>query len=329
MMNVRTLLVVSLAIVCGVSAAVGVSRMRVNNVTQVASVEMASLLVAAVEIPRGTEVTSSMLTTSEWPKDMLPAGAVTAAEEAVGRTVVIPLLKGEPLLEQKIAKAGFGRGVAPLVSHGMRAFTVVTPTLSAGVGGLVLPGNKVDILWTASTTNAGGTSRDSYDERTGGGATLTLLQNIEILAADRQIGENGETDAKALDASRELRSVTLQVTEEDAKKLSLAQQKGTINLSLRNSGDAGRITSPIVTLDDIRYAQGRPPEAVTVEDIMLAKTAPPPAPQSVRVRIRTLHGPQPGQVVLELFGKAAVPEPPPSPEPGDRVAESSLPISVD
>ncbi len=314
-MNLRTLLIVGLAVLFGVSAAIGVSRRMQANGPAVVAVEMVPIVVAAVEMPRGTAVTSVMLTTDEWPKDKLPAGAITSTEDAVGCTVTIPLLKGEPLLDQKIAKAGFGRGVAPLVANGMRAFTVQTPTLTSGVGGLVLPGNKVDVLWTATTNK----NRSDNDE-TGGGATVTLLQNIEILAADQQIGEEDAPVGKQVAANKELRSVTLQVTETDAKKLSLAQQKGTINLALRNGGDAESVNSPIVTLNDIRFAQGRPPER---DQGVRAIPAPP---VSLRVRIRTLHGRHPGHVQLELFGKAVIPEPlpPPVPEPGDAVAGGSV-----
>ena len=37
---------------------------------------------------------------------------------------------------------------------GMRAFTILTPHVAAGVGGFVLPGNHVDVLLTTTTTDA-------------------------------------------------------------------------------------------------------------------------------------------------------------------------------
>lgn len=313
-MNVRTLLVVGLSLVFGLSTAFGVSRM-IRSAPQL-TLEVAPIVVAAVEIPRGTVVTASMLTTTEWPKDRLPEGVMTEVDDALGRTVVIPLLKGEPLLDQKVAKSAFGRGVAPLVVRGMRAFTVMTPTLTSGVGGLILPGNKVDVLWTATSTGI----KDAADDASGGGATVTLLQNIEILAADQQIGA---TDDKT---HKELRSVTLQVTEADAKKLSLAQQKGTINLALRNGGDGENIDSPVVTLNDIRYAQGGRPREAVPEAAYEPAPRQPAARQAVRVRIRTLHGRIPGQVLMELYGKAEVPEPlpPPPPEPAKEASVVEL-----
>jgi Flp pilus assembly protein CpaB len=146
-------------------------------------------------------------------------------------------------------------------------------------------------LWTAANAN-----RTNDDDS---GATVTLLQNIEILAADQQMAMPDDK------TNKELRSVTLQVTETDAKKLSLAQQNGTLNLALRNSGDLEKIDSPVVTMRDIRYAQGKPPE---IEPAVVEEPAAPPQP--VRVRIRTLHGRQSGEVRLELYGRAAVPEPP-------------------
>ena len=56
----------------------------------------------------------------------------------------------------------------------MRAYSVKVPDVAQGVAGFILPGNRVDVLLSLgeiSGTNA-----------TGGGSTITLLQNVEILA---------------------------------------------------------------------------------------------------------------------------------------------------
>jgi pilus assembly protein CpaB len=295
-MNTRTIIVIGLALVVGLSAAAGVSQM--NRPAAAPQIEQVQIVTAMAAMPRGATVTAEMLTTMMWPKDRLPAGTLTKTEDAVGRTVVIPLLAGEPLLEQKVAKTAFGQGIAPLVAVGMRAFTVQTPTLTSGVAGLLLPGNKVDVLWTATSTGM----QDKTEDASGGGTTVTLLQNIEILAADQQIAiADGKTN-------KELRSVTLQVTEAEAKKLSLAQQKGTINLALRNSGDAKRIDSPTVTLNDIRDIQEAIESPRPAAEQPVRKLSRPRQP--VRVRIRTLHGRHTGEVQLELHGNAAVPVPP-------------------
>jgi pilus assembly protein CpaB len=290
-MNTRSLVVVGLALTCGASAAVGVGMLREKPLLA-PKLATVTVMMAATELPRGTAITPEMLTAAEWPKEKVPAGVITSANEAVGRTVVIPLLQGEPVLGPKLADSDAGRGVAPLVTPGMRAFTVMTPTLASGVAGLVLPGNKVDLLWTA-TSNPG-----QQKDPTGGGTTVTLLQNVEILAVDQEI------EAPSGQVRKELRSVTLLVTEPQAKKLSLAQSKGTLNLALRNDSDQTRAETPSVTLNDIRDVRDLPREEAAPPQE--PRPAPPPPP--VRVRIRTLRGRHSGQVLFELHGRAAVPE---------------------
>jgi Flp pilus assembly protein CpaB len=59
---------------------------------------------------------------------------------------------------------------------------------------------------------------------------VTLLQNIEILAVDRRLDAPADHRADG----KELRSVTLLVTPEQAAKLDLGQTKGTLHLALHH-----------------------------------------------------------------------------------------------
>ena len=59
---------------------------------------------------------------------------------------------------------------------GMRAFTIHTPSMSSGMAGFAMPGDHVDVLLTMSGDDKDGT---------GGGSTMTLLENIEVMAVDQ------------------------------------------------------------------------------------------------------------------------------------------------
>jgi Flp pilus assembly protein RcpC/CpaB len=111
------------------------------------------------------------------------------------------------------AKQGSGRATS-LIPVGMRAFTIAMPSVASGVAGLILPGNRLDVLLTSQGKS--------------GLLTTTLMQNVKILAVDSRI--------EALAESRvgpKLTSVTLLVTPEQATKLALGQSTGTLHLSLR------------------------------------------------------------------------------------------------
>ncbi len=68
--------------------------------------------------------------------------------------------------------------------------------MATGVGGFILPGNKVDVLVTMN---------DDQREIRGNLSTLTLLENVEIMAVDSRIDPPAENKVDV----KEMRSVTL------------------------------------------------------------------------------------------------------------------------
>ena len=145
-MKPQSMIAVVLALVFGSSAAVGVRQFVGGSTAQQAGT--VSVVVAAMNIPRGMLVTSDVIKTHDYPRDLVPSGAILKKEDAEGRSAFTALVMGEPLLESKLSPKG-QRGLATLVSDGMRAFTITT-NVASGVAGFILPGNKVDVLLTIS-----------------------------------------------------------------------------------------------------------------------------------------------------------------------------------
>jgi pilus assembly protein CpaB len=294
----QSIMVITLALIFGGSAAVGVNNLVKDRAAPAA--ETVPVLVALVDLPRGGMITADMVKVRDFPKGAALAGTLTKPEEAVDRTVSVPILKDEPVLDSKLSPRGSGRGMAALVPKGMRAFTIQTPNIATGVAGFILPGNKVDVLLNVKD--------GSNDNETGGGVTTTLLQQVEILAVDQR------TDAPADNKvdPKELRSVTLVVTPEQAKLLDLGQNKGTLHLALRNPEDTTVDSSKPVTALNLRYRQEKPWDERAKSFLeALGKVVaqrkpdpppPPPAPEVVakapepppRLFIRTIRGPQEG-----------------------------------
>lgn len=225
-------------------------------------------------------------------------------EEAVGRTVWVPLVESDPIVESKLATPGAGRGLAAMIPKGMRAVTIQTPNVATGVAGFILPGNKVDVLWAL------GQSR--HDDPTGGGSTVTLLQNVEILAVDQQIEVSIENRVDSSD----LRSVTLLTSPADAAKLDLAQNKGTLRLSLRNPEDTLIDDIELATLVGIR-GSAVPADTLPPTTPPVMEDPAPPAqlslPQEVIIPIRTLRGTSSGAVYLRRNVSTPSPGSPGSP----------------
>ena len=307
-MRPQSLVVVVLALMFGGSAALGVRQYVGRGSAPV--VETTKVVVVTTTIPRGMLVTPEVLTTRDYPKELVPTGAVVKPEDAVGRSAFTTLVRDEPLLESKLSPKG-QRGMASLVPTGMRAYTITTPNVAGSVAGFILPGNKVDVLLTV--TNGGS------EDFTGGGSTTTLLQNVEILAVDQRIEAPAENKVNA----NELRSVTLLVTPDQAAKLDLGQNKGTLHLTLRNPNDELAAKVRPTTMRDIQFLGEQPTRTwdERAKDVLKAwaeaqakaRPTPPPAPapvviaEPVRKTIRTIRGSQEGFVILS---------PPTGPGPG-------------
>lgn len=290
-MRMRTILIGAFALVFGASAAIGVWLLRTTP-SEAIKPQTESLVVAAMDINRGETLTAEHLTQLEWPKELVPEGAVMNTQEILDRTVAIPLIKGDLLLVGKLAEAGSGRGLAAIIPAGMRAVTIQTPNVATGVAGFILPGNKVDILLTMNS--------NSMDDVTGGGSTITLLQNLEILAVDQQtdVPQGNKMDPK------ELRSVTLLATPAEAARLDLGQNKGTLRLTLRNPTDKATEFVDAITLRGLNFNPSEiVPEpvqqapAITVPEV----TLPVPRVRKAAPQIRTLRGMQSGQIGLPTF----------------------------
>ncbi len=243
-MNVRTIVVSLLALICGASAAMGVNQL--NKRRGMKSVETTTVVVAAAELARGSVLSETVVKVRPWPKDMLPDGALNDLEAAIGRTIMTRVVPGEPILEAKLAELDAGRGLAAMVPQGMRAFTIRTANVASGVAGFILPGNRVDVLLTTTGSAAGAGS--------GGGTTTTLMQNMEILAVDQRLEA---PDENKVDPNT-LKSVTLLVTPDQAARLSLAMNRGILQLSLRRPEDNAEADALPATMADLRYYQERP-----------------------------------------------------------------------
>ena len=280
-MTSRTLILVVLALICGASAVVGVNQLTQGK--EVSTVATVPVVIAAKDMPRGSVLSAQVLTVSQWPAGAVPAGALTNVEEANGRAVFVPLVKGEPLLEAKLASKDAGRGLAAMIPKGMRAFTIRTSHVSAGVGGFIMPGNKVDILLT---TNGSGPN-----DTTGGGATTTLLQNIEILAI-AQLLDAPDTNAMN---PKDMNNVTLLVTPDQAAKLDLGMNKGMLHLTLRNPEDDLEADTRPATMAQLRFHQ----EQLNQDPFRLAKSSVSKPARRRSTHIRTLRGTHRNNIRIE------------------------------
>ena len=136
----------------------------------------------------------------------------------------------EPVLAVKITGPGQRATLSALVGPGMKAVTIRVNDVE-GVGGFVLPGDRVDVVLTRTIDKGQATSE-------------VVLQNTRVLAID-QIAD--ERAAKAAVA----KSVTLEVDTVDAQKVWLASSVGNLSLLLRKAGETAAAPTRKLTLNDL------------------------------------------------------------------------------
>jgi pilus assembly protein CpaB len=120
--------------------------------------------------------------------------------------------------------------LSALVKPGMKAVTIRVNDVE-GVGGFVLPGDRVDVVLTRQLEK-------------GSATTEVVLQNAKVLAVD-QIAD--DRAAKATVA----KSVTLEVETVEAQKVWLASSVGNLSLLLREAGDNKEQKTRKITLKDL------------------------------------------------------------------------------
>lgn len=143
----------------------------------------AAVVVASQNISAGTEITQDMLKTIEVPEALLIAGAYTDATALVGQKARVAILSGEQIPASKFGAQGDEDGLSYVVPKGMRAIAVQVGDLTA-VGGLLLPGNRVDILGAFRIEKSPGLAEDEDIMR-----IQTILQSVEVLAVAQEAQE--------------------------------------------------------------------------------------------------------------------------------------------
>ena len=178
-----------------------------------------SILVASRRIESGEQLLKNMVDSRRWDSSEIPDDAILASElENVLRMYVgdqigarVPLLKSDLSQEKPITPID--------IPPGFRAVTIEVNKRS-GVEGFAKPNSRVDVLWTFV-----GPDRKRK--------VKTIVRFVKVLSVGGLLDTEGVTvkiDKKT--------TVTLLVSERDAKKVELARTNGDLSLSLVGAAEA-------------------------------------------------------------------------------------------
>lgn len=198
-----------------------INNQRATQVVQTTAPEeeMGTMVVAALPLKFGDEITVESLKVVPWPKDpdVRPEGSFPAISEIMTsdrRVAIRSMAKNEPVVQGKISGFGYRATLSQVVDPDKRAMAIRINDVS-GVGGFVLPGDRVDVMHTFRN------GKDMLDSETN-----MIIRDVRVLAMDQSADENS-------DGALVAKAATLEVSQEQATILSLAVQVGSLDLVLR------------------------------------------------------------------------------------------------
>jgi pilus assembly protein CpaB len=224
-MRPRSLILFGLALGCGTIAAIGINQVLANRSQQtVVNGPTESIYVALTDVDMGAQLNTQNVKVEQWPRDKVPAGAITKLEDLDGLRVRTRVFAGEPILAAKLlSRNANGSSASEMIPSGYRVVAVKVDDVSS-TSSLIKPGDRVDVLVHLRASPNTGVHET---------ATRTLLQNISVFAVNEIFQRPNEIDAGTIAA----RTVSLLVTPEQAELVTLATELGTIRLVLRSIED--------------------------------------------------------------------------------------------
>ncbi len=260
-MKPKTMILMVVAVVCGLGASYMTSRLlaeRDDKPAEAAVVEKVTLLVAKKNLEIHTPFKKKpedffkekQFTLEDAPKDALKPEDIAKLKD---KYLKRGLRKDDHILPDDVVDNPLALKDLPV---GMRAIGIPVNAAISASGWANLPGSHVDIFWTRQR---GGSEKDTFAK--------LLLEDVIVLAADTNDKGNG-TGAMLANV------VTVALHVDNAMKLSLAMDTGTLRLVLRNLDDKSSSERSQVTMDELMksYASKK------AESVALAEATRPVEP---------------------------------------------------
>jgi pilus assembly protein CpaB len=237
-------------------------------------------LVASRPIPKGARLDAGMVRLKGFEADAVPTGALRETADAVGRITAREISQDDPITPDKLLpKGATGGGLEAAVEPGKRALTV-KGTKIMGSGGHIAPGSRVDVLVTYSQPG-----------KTDAKINKIILENVLVLTAgaelEARVGKDGREELANTDF------FTLMVTPEEAERLALAADLGSMHLALRKPGDTDVVQTPGADVErSLGAFSAAPAEAAAAPE-------PEPGPEGAGYTVEIIRGTERERVNLD------------------------------
>lgn len=195
----------------------------------------ANVIVAAADIPENTVITAEMLKLVSIPVGTVLSNTYSKTSDVIGKTTNTKIMSGEQILSIRLVKVGSTDSgtLAYSIKPGMRAITIGIGDTSS-LKYMIKPNDIVDIVAQYQVENLA-------VNKTVPVAKL-LMQKIKVLAVDQVMQKSG---------SEKYTTLTLEVTPEQAVKISFSENAGLLRAILRSPLDTGDAPATTITINEV------------------------------------------------------------------------------
>ncbi len=208
-----------------------------QQAAQPAQVPAKEVLVAARNLAAGEALKAEDMRWQKWPTDGINPNFFLHDQgddpkNHVGMIVLRGFEIGEPIVQSRLLKPGDTSFMAAELPPGMRAISIHIDTLS-DTSGFILPGDFVDVMLSEHFSIKQSQAQQKLADIVGPPPFDTreinsiVLRNVKVLAIDQTVQD---LDSKPRTGG----SATLEVTLQDAQKLTIASSIGNMSLLLRS-----------------------------------------------------------------------------------------------
>lgn len=216
---------------------------------------LTTIAVVNQDVPAYTVLDASNVGTIEVDASTVVSGTTNTPALLYGKTLLMPMTKGQPVLANQLTTAGFSN----VLEKGKRAFTLAVPERNT-FGDSLTENDSVDVLWTHKyqiIQLIPGPDGKPVEHDKDLPTTKTLLQDIKVLRvislrpvtppADNGTATTGQINqtaaTKGTGAAADVYGpeapvqevLILAVTDQQAEVLKFANEYGTVDLALRSS----------------------------------------------------------------------------------------------
>lgn len=213
--------------------------------------QIGKVLVAIQEIPERTAVQPGTLAVKSMPADLIPVGALTSADQAVGKMTMVRIFPNEIVLESKLADTGGKSGVAYTLKEGQVLITF--PASDIITTGAIKSGDTIDLLITLVPEDDEDRTRPSAAGMPDVTVTQVTLQNLQVVSVGAIGAPPPPASGQSAKGSSTDTLLTFAVSHEDALALKALKDAPNAKLEavLRAAGDDQQVTIEAMTMRKI------------------------------------------------------------------------------